>query len=137
MSPIDRSTTDTTTALAATQVRDLLDRCDRRNQNRKTQKRRARRSRYHAAIYVCSPDSIDGVAQDPGGRAAQAWSRCLSQNGLSFLFRGRVPRKDNRVVIGLPEGASHFWIEAKIVWSRLVPDGFWEYGVEFQGRVQL
>ena len=114
------------------EVLDKLDWWDDRNQGHHTQKRSKSRPLYRTLILVQSVDASDSAEV-----TFKAWTRNLSQGGLSFVLPRELHLHD--VVItwcdGKVEPASR--LQGQVVRFRRVHDGYWEYGVEFLSRERL
>lgn len=114
------------------EVLNKLDWWDDRNQGHHTQKRTKSRPQCRALILV---QSID--ASGSAGVTFKAWTRNLSQGGLSFVLPREVSLQavvitwcDDKVEPGSR-------LRAQVVRYRRVHNGYWEYGVEFLSRERL
>lgn len=64
----------------------------------------------------------------------EAFSRNLSESGLSIVYRGEID--SDRVIIGIGSGERTKWIESTVRRRRAVFEGFWEFGIRFESRTQ-
>ena len=80
-----------------------------------------------ATVYVKDQDSPSSFT------TYEAWCRNVSQGGLSFICRHRLPQGE--VIVSLSPGSDKMCFRAQIVRERELQDGFWECGLSFNERV--
>ena len=119
-------------AEALAEVMEMLDRWDDRMAGHQTQRRKYKRLRFRARITVKLPElaDFDHVLEEES--SFLVWARNLSKAGVGFLHHGWIDSR--KVIICLdPDGGDDHSHLAKIVRSRKMPEGFWEYGAVFIG----
>jgi hypothetical protein len=119
----------------AVRVLDLLDRWSKRYEEHHAQRRESPRCpvRMSLTIYVgdeqmdlASPESMEGISMP-------VWTRNVSRHGMGFICRQKINATE--IVFCLPKAESPgIWIKARVVRSRIVHEGFHEYGVAFLER---
>jgi len=118
------------------QVLDTLDWWNNLNSGHHSQKRGSDRAPYRVPIHVFIFDEKHNIGEPAKNDFVfHAWIRNLSRQGLSFV--SRESRVLEKVAICLNGEATidSTWVIAKVVWSRRIHDGFWEYGVELLDRI--
>jgi len=129
----------------ALRVMDILDRWSARYDGHINQKRRFPRRELRTMIAVCLPDESAAPGRftrsrsEADGSTFRAWTRNLSQSGLSFLHAQKITQTS--LMVGLPmhglatnSRSTVVWFEAEVIRQRQVHSGFWEYGVGFRQR---
>ncbi len=103
-------------------------RWDEKMQGHQTQKRAKERCMYPARMAVYH----HGIKKADSAPIA-VWARNVSELGVGFIYRGRIPAK--RVVLCLdPDTGGSTWLLIEIVRARQVHNEFWDYGAKFIGR---
>ncbi len=109
----------------------ILNRWDQKMQGHQRQKRSSERVQYGVRITLYNRNGLAGP--DPQNSGLSVWSRNVSQGGIGFIYKGRIPHK--RIVLCLdPDAGENTWFRAEIVRARQVHQEFWEYGARFVGR---
>lgn len=114
------------------EVLDKLDWWDERNQGHHTQKRTSFRPSCRTLILVQSVDA-SGKAEV----TFKAWTRNLSQGGLSFILPRELPLQAIVITWCDDKAEPASPLRGRVVRFRRVHDGYWEYGVEFLSRERL
>ena len=114
------------------EVLDKLDWWDDRNRDHHTQKRTSCRPSCRTLILVQSVD-----ASGSAGVNFKAWTRNLSQGGLSFILPRELKLQDVVITWCDDKVEPGSRLRGQVVRCRRVHGGYWEYGVEFLSREQL
>ncbi|GEM_PF-990914 len=117
----------------AERVLKILARWDEKMQGHQTQKRAKERCTYPARMAVYHHGIKARPGQEGDGSPIAVWARNVSELGVGFIYRGRIPAK--RVVLCLdPDTGGSTWLLVEIVRARQVHNEFWDYGAKFIGR---
>ncbi len=112
---------------AANRVLDMLQKWDDRFKEHATQKRSSSRRPLQAKVTIVIPECRDEVGEVQDRSISEVWTRNVSQSGLCFITHGPIKSKTNEVIVSLGQK----FLLSRIVRSRQVHDGFWEYGVKY------
>jgi len=125
----------------AYEVLESLDRWDARLQGHQREKRQKLRRRLHTRMSVLVPAAINNQKGDEEvdpsqSTETQVWSRNITEGGLAFIHPGRL--KTEKFIICIDSSdEGKCWVHADLVRSRQVHPEFWEYAVQFTGRIDL
>ena len=114
------------------EVLDKLDWWDGRNQGHHTQKRTSFRPSCRTLILVRSANDSECDAV-----AFKAWTRNISQGGLAFILPRQYSLDKVRITWCHDKADPPSQLQARVVRTRRVHDGYYEYGVEFLSREGL
>jgi hypothetical protein len=117
----------------AIRVLDMLQKWDDRLRDHATQKRSSSRRPLKIKVTIVIPESRDEVGEVQDRSVTEVWTRNVSQSGLCFISCIPIKSKTNEVIVSLGQK----FLLSRIVRSRQVHEGFWEYGLEYLHEAQM
>lgn len=91
---------------------------------------------YQGLVVVSIPRKFSQAIEIYSGEMVTVSGRSLSQSGISLVCSDLIQQEE--IFVKLPLNSPiHTWFSSKIVRKRKIIDDFWEYGVQFLGRVDV
>jgi len=91
---------------------------------------------YQGLVVVSIPQKFSQAIEIYAGEMVTMPGRSLSKSGISLVCSDLIQQEE--IFVKLPLNSPiHTWFSSKIVRKRKIIDDFWEYGVQFLGRVDV
>ncbi|MFH1304671.1 MAG: PilZ domain-containing protein, partial [Planctomycetota bacterium] len=91
---------------------------------------------FQGLIVVSIPEGYSKTIEIYSGEMVTVLGRSISQSGISLVCPDHIPQEEIFVKLPLCEPI-HTWFSSRIVRRRKILDDFWEYGVQFLGRIDV
>lgn len=120
---------------AAADMIEMLDLWEMRNKDAVRFSREHQRQPFRQTCWISPADGDYRSLQLPSGKSLKAWSRDLTPGGMGFITTRNI-EPDEIIICMTADGGGGVCIKAAVKRRRKVHQDFWEFGVQFQEKVE-
>ncbi|MDA0831638.1 MAG: PilZ domain-containing protein [Planctomycetota bacterium] len=135
MNTTSQSDVEQSESRRAMRALESLDRWADRLKGHQIQKRSSPRKNLRTSSLIYPPNGEGVVRPTDDSNSFLVRIRNISNNGVSFLYTRNI--KLTSFVLCLETGKGPIWLNAEIIRSRQVHEGFWEFGARLTGRATM